>query len=412
MLTALGAKSAKPGRHADGKGLYLLVKPKSGKPDQAGSKSWLLRVQVDGKRRDIGLGSYSEAPKKAPNDVSLEIAIPLLHRKVLTLGEARDKAAMLRLAAKAGLNPVTERDKERNSVPTFRDAAKATHAILKLGLTDKGGDVFLKSLENHVFKALGDLRVDKITAADITAALIPIWMSKPDMARKVRQRISKVLNFAHNKGWRPTEAPSKSVGAGLSRQPKGGNYRAMPYANVPALVQQLRSEPPTQGRRLLLLQILTAARPGEVRRGRWNQVDLVKREWDRPADLMKERVPHMVTLNTAAIELLEEISLERSAKPDALFCPNGKGEPLSDMTASKALRSAGANYDAHGFRSSFRDWAAEQMPHIPDPVAEAALAHSVSDATVAAYKRTSFIEMRRTLLEAWGEFVAGAVGPA
>ena len=139
---------------------------------------WLLRVQVDGKRRDIGLGSYTEAPKKAPGDDAVEIVIPRLHRKLLTLSDAREKAAMLRAAAKAGLDPVAERDKERRSIPTFREAAKATHGVLKVGLTDKR-EVFIKSLENHVFKSLGDMRVDKIAAADITTALsAPIWTSK------------------------------------------------------------------------------------------------------------------------------------------------------------------------------------------------------------------------------------------
>lgn len=406
-LSALFVKNAKPGRYGDGEGLHLLVKPKPSNPDEAGAKSWVLRVQVDGKRRDIGLGSYREAPKKAPTTPA-EIDIPLLHRKILTLSEAREKATLLRLAAKAGLDPVAERDKERRSIPTFRDAALATHEVLKVGLTEKVGEVFIKSLENHVFKTLGDKRVDKITAADITTALAPIWTSKPDMARKVRQRIGKILNFAHNKGWRPTEAPGKSVSAGLPRQPKGGNYKAMPYAEVPAFVQLLRSEAPTQGRRAVLLQIYTAARPGEVRRGRWNQLDLDKREWNRPADIMKERIAHTITLNAPAIALLEEMKSESRFKADALFFPNRDGEPLSDMTASKVLRTAGLKWDAHGFRSSFRDWAAEQMPHIPDPVAEAALAHAVSDATIAAYKRTSFLDMRRELLKAWGTFVTGA----
>lgn len=371
MLTAVSARNAKPGRHADGNGLYLLVKPKPGASDEGGAKSWLLRVQVDGKRRDIGLGSYVEVPKKRLTDDAVQIAISLLHRKVLTLGEAREKAALLRVAAKSGLDPVAERDKERRSIPTFKEAAKATHAVLKVGLTEKVGAVFLRSLENHVFPSLGSKRVDKITAADITATLSPIWISKPDMARKVRQRIGKVLNFAHNKGWRSIEAPSKSVSAGLPRQPKGGNFDAMPYADVPAFVQRLRDSVPTQGRRAILLQIFTAARPGEVRRGRWDQINVIKGDWDRPAEIMKERKAHTVTLNSPAIALLKEMQAE-GVKPGALFFPNRDGEPLSDMTASKVLRAAGLEFDAHGFRSSFRDWAAEQMPHIPDPVAEAA----------------------------------------
>ncbi|MEH3099832.1 tyrosine-type recombinase/integrase [Sphingomonas adhaesiva] len=394
-------RTAPPGTHLDNDGLYLLVSP-------TGARSWFLRVQVDGRRRDIGLGRADT--RNLADRPPEPVPIPILQRKHLTLKEAREKAKLLREVAKAGLDPIAERDRERKGTPTFKEAALAAHAVLKVGLTEKVGEVFLKSLENHVFKTLGSRPVDKINAADITATLSPIWTSKPDMARKVRQRIGKVLNFAHNKGWRPIEAPSNSVSAGLPRQPKGGNYDAMPYADVPAFVRRLRSEAPTQGRRAVLLQIFTAARPGEVRRGRWDQIDLAKRDWNRPVDIMKERKAHTVTLNAPAAALLEEMQAE-GVKPGALFFPNRNGEPLSDMTASKALRAAGLKYDAHGFRSSFRDWAAEQMPHIPDAVAEAALAHSVSDATIAAYKRTSFIQMRRELLEAWGAFVTDAGRP-
>lgn len=398
-LTALAVKNAKPGRHADGKGLYLLVKP-------TGGRSWLLRVQVDGIRRDIGLGTLETSARTVRGD-DANIDIPILHRKVLTLGEAREKAGLLRAAAKAGLDPVAERDRDRRSAPKFRDAAKAAHEVFKEGLSKKGGETFIASLENHAFRTLGDKAVDKITAADITAALAPIWTSKPDMARKVRQRIGKVLNFAHGKGWRPTEAPSKSISAGLPRQPKGGNYEAMPYADVPAFVRDLQSKAPTQGRRALLLLIFTVARPGEVRRGRWKQLDKAKRDWNRPADIMKERVAHTVTLNAPALALLEQIKAEGEVKADALFFPNGAGNPISDMTLNKVLRDAGLSFDAHGFRSSFRDWAAEHMPEIPDPVAEAALAHLVPDKVIRAYKRTAFIEMRRTLLDTWGRYVAG-----
>jgi integrase len=397
-LTALTIKNAKPGRHADGGGLYLLVKP-------TGGKSWLLRIQVDGKRRDIGLGSFDPLPRT--NKADDTVAIPILHRKILTLAEAREKAGLLRAAAKAGLDPVAERDRERRSIPTFRKAAKEAHAALKEGWSEKGAKTFIDSLENHTFEKMGNMRVDSITAADITAALAPIWTTKPDMARKVRQRIGKVLNFAHGKGWRAAEAPGKSVSVGLPRQPKGGNYDAMPYADVPAFARQLRSKEPSQGRRALLLLILTVARPGEIRRGRWKQVDTAKRDWNRPAEIMKERVAHTVTLSPPALALLEEIKADGPVTTDALFFPNRDGNPISDMTMNKVLRDAGLPYDAHGFRSSFRDWAAENMPEIPDPVAEAALAHVVPDKVIRAYKRTAFIEMRRTLLDAWAQYIEG-----
>ena len=402
-LTALSVRNAKPGRHADGDGLYLLVKP-------TGSRSWLLRVQVDGKRRDVGLGTVdlSARAQKDKNEPS-PIPVSILHRRILTLAEAREKANLLRGAAKAGLDPVMERDRERYSIPTFREAALSTHAALKSGWPAKGAATFLSSMENHAYGVIGDQRVDAITAGDISAVLTPIWTSKPDMARKVRQRIGTVLNFAHGKGWRATEAPGKSVTVGLPRQPKGGNYVAMPYADVPAFVAKLAAETPTSGRQALLFQIFTAARPGEVRGARWGQIDMAKREWTRPASLMKglNAPSHTITLNSAAMSLLDEIKAGQSPKPNDLIFPGRGGEKMSDMTLNKVIRTAGLLNDAHGFRSSFRDWAAEMMPEVPDPVAEAALAHIVSDKVVRAYKRTDFLEMRRTLLDGWAAYLVG-----
>ncbi|KQN92142.1 hypothetical protein ASE90_05285 [Sphingomonas sp. Leaf67] len=402
-LTALTVKNAKPGRHADGDGLYLLVKP-------SGAKTWLLRVQVDGRRRDIGLGTVDPSSRAAGKGEASPIVIPILQRKILTLAEARDKAAMLRVAAKSGLDPIAERDRERLKIPKFRDAAKAAHLALKSGWSEKGAATFIKSLENHAFKTIGDIRVDAITAADISNVLTPIWTTKADMARKVRQRIGTVLNFAHGKGWRLTEAPGRSVTVGLPRQPKGGHYQAMPYADVPAFVAGLVAQPATTGRSALLFQIYTAARPGEVRGARWGQVDLEKREWNRPASLMKgnDAAAHTVTLNDAAVALLRQMKGDATPKPDQLVFQGQRGGMLSDMTMNKVLRTAGQPHDAHGFRSSFRDWAAEKMPAIPDPVAEAALAHVVPDKVVRAYKRTTFIEMRRKLLNGWGSYICRA----
>lgn len=375
-LTALSVKNAKAGRHGDGAGLYLLVKP-------SGARSWVLRVQQDGKRRDIGLGSIA----------------------ALTLAEARERAVELRKHALNGRDPIAERDRDRRPTPTFREATKATHEALKSGWVEKNAAAFLTSLEAYAYPALGNLKVDTIEASHIRDMLDPIWTSKPELARKVRMRVGQVLNFSHSKGWRKVEAPSKAISVGLPKQPKGKNYVAMPYAEVPAFVRQLREQAPTKGRRALQLLILTAARPGEVRRGRWGQIDRAKKNWERPAEIMKERVAHTVTLNQQALDLLDEIQVGQMIKSDGLFFPNRDGNPISDMTMNKVLRDAGLKFDAHGFRSSFRDWAAEKMPAIPDPVVEAALSHDVPDKVVRAYKRTKFIDMRRQLLNAWGAYL-------
>lgn len=400
-LTPKSIEHAQPGRLIDGDGLHLLVKP-------SGRMSWVLRVQQGGKRRDVGLGTV-DVTKRKTGEMRPTDDAPILLRRHLTLGEAREKARLLRDAAKAGRDPIVERDKDRAAGHTFEAAARAAHLALKGGWATKSAAAFLTSLEEHAFPSLGKIKVSEIESSHIRDMLQPIWLTIPVMARKVRQRVSTVLNFAHSNGWRPTEAPGRSVTVGLARQPKGGNFEAMPHADVPALVIQLQGKVQTIGRQALLFQMLTAARPGEVRRARWGQIDLAKRDWNRPASMMKGGVPHTVTLSSAALQLLEKVKAGQTPKAGDLVFAGQRGAMMSDMTMTKALRTAGYSQDVHGFRSSFRDWAAETMPEIPDPVAEAALAHEVPDTVVRAYKRTKFIEMRRELLDAWGEF---CVGPA
>lgn len=377
-LTALAVKNAKPGRHGDGAGLYLLVSP-------TGAKSWMIRIQQNGTRRDIGIGSVA----------------------ALSLSEARQRAVDLRKHALNGRDPIAERDRDKRPTPTFKEAAKAAHEALKSGWIEKNAAAFLTSLEAHAFPAIGNLLIDTIEAGHIRDMLAPIWTTKPEVARKVRMRVGQVLNFSHSKGWRSTEAPGRSITVGLPKQPSGRNFKAMPYSDVPAFVAALQGQAQTAGRQALIFQILTAARPGEVRSAQWGHIDLNKREWNRPASLMKSGEAHTVTLSGPAVALLKGLKAgKKEPEPaDLVFAGRG-GSMLSDMTMTKVLRSADQPYDAHGFRSSFRDWAAEKMPEVPDPVAEAALAHVVPDKVVRAYKRTTFMEMRRTLLEAWSMHIS------
>ena len=403
-LTPASVKAAGPGRHADGDGLYLMVKPN-------GARSWVLRVQYSGQRRDIGLGSVETSTKleRLKADTAKGVVgddLTVMERAILTLAEAREKAMLLRRVAKAGRDPVAERDKDRAASPIFSTAVTKTHKAFEGSWTPKEADAVLSSLKQHANPALGKRRVDHIDANDIAAALKPIWNEKPEVARKVRQRIAKVLNYAKVKRWRSSEAPSKELSLLLGKQRKGGNMPSMPYAEVPAYFRALLEAPETVGRLALLFVIATAARSGEVRKARWDQIDLERKLWNRPASIMKGREPHVITLNDAAIAILERAKRHRrSSDKDALVFASSAGKVLSDMTVSKVMRDAKLPYVPHGFRSSFRDWAAEQMPHVPDAVAEAALAHAVPDKVVAAYKRTNFLELRRGLLEHWGGYL-------
>lgn len=375
-LTALAVRNAKPGRHGDGQGLYLLVKP-------TGARSWVLRVQYRGRREDIGLGSLAD----------------------LSLAEAREKAAALRKAARQGKSARAERDKGRSSAPTFGEAMKAAHAELGKGWTDKTAAAFLASLEEHAVPLLGHHRVDAIGTAEIKSALKPIWTDKPHQARKVRHRILTVLAYARSEGWRTAPVPTgKEVREGLAKQPRATGFAAVPYAEVPQLIEDELGKAETPARLALLFTVLTAARSGEVRAARWEQIDVEARTWTRPAEAMKSRLPHVVTLSRAALAVLAKA--ERFGKAGLVFPSARPGRPLSDMTLAKVLRAAGRAETVHGFRSSFRDWAAEKMPTVPAMVAEMALAHSVGTATEQAYLRSDLRDLRFDLLDSWGRFVA------
>lgn len=392
-LTVRKVESAKPGRHVDGAGLMLYVKP-------TGAKSWVLRIQVNGRRRDIGLGAVSRYEMLSELD-----EVPLLEKGVLTLAEARLKAATLRQMAKAGRDPVAELMRDRKPVPNFVEAARRAHEAKQPEWSAKTADSFWSTLEKHAFPHLGPILVSDVDAPTIANALTGIWMTKPQMARKVRQRIGLVLNFAEAQSWRASSMPNEAVSMLLPKQLEGGHFDAMPYQKVAEFVISL-NENISVGRLALLFLIFTAARSGEVRGARWSQIDVTERLWHRPANLMKGRnaKPHTVTLNKEAMVILEMARQFRRNSSDLIF-PNRSGGQLSDMALSSFMDDIFGT--PHGFRSSFRDWAAEKMPHIPDPVAEAAIAHKVPDKVVAAYKRTAFLEMRRVLLDEWGAF-AGA----
>jgi integrase len=398
-LTALQVQRAKPGRHSDGKGLYLLVQPKPRDPAVGGAKSWVLRVQVGGKRSDYGLGSCI-------NERAVPSTLPVEQRRELTLAEARQKAAAGRSIAKAGLVPSKVWSRVEAVIPAFEETARGYHTEVKKGWRNgKHGDQWLNTLETYAFPTLGPKLVSDITAPDIQAVLMPIWLTKGETARRVRQRIAVVLDYAKGKGWRETEAPMRAVAQLMKgiAQPKGGNFEALPWTGVPALVKALRDSEPSVGRYALLFLIFTAARSGEIRGATWGEIDFERVEWKIPPERMKAGRLHIVPLVPAAVDILQEMRGLFGGKPSEPIFPGMRGKPMSDATLAKALRVAGCAATVHGLRSSFRDWAAESG--FADAWAEAALAHGNPDRTEAAYRRTTFIAQRRDkLMPAWARF--------
>ena len=378
VLTAIEVKNAKPGRHSDGAGLYLMVRP-------SGSRSWVLRIQKDGKRQDFGLGSA--------------LAVSLV--------QARGKAAELRAKLRSGMEVRPACAPPEATAPTFSEAARKCHEAIKGGWRNKHHSAsWLASLDNHIFPHIGTARVDEVTSAMVRDALAPIWLAIPETARRILQRIRTVLEYSHIMGWCPHEASLRSVPKGLPRQPLEENhFAAMPYADLPALVGRLATFPDTAGRDALLFTIYNAVRSGETRHATWPELDLDAAVWSIPAGRMKMRQPHVVPLSADAVTILRRRWPLRASDEGLVFSIMGT-KPLSDMTMTKVLRDLGhPKFTVHGFRSSFTDWAAEQT-EFPKEVVDKALAHKLVDRVEAAYRRTDFLERRRQLMADWAEFLA------
>jgi integrase len=373
-----------PGKYCLGDGLWLTVRA-------SGSRSWSLRVMRHGTLQELGLGGY----------------------KTVSLADARRKAAELRAKVKDDVNVRAERLALRAKAVTFKEAMERCHDANEAGWSTKQAKSFKSTLTTYVVRHIGFMPVAEIHAPHIADVLQRkgLWTDKPELARKVQQRILKVLSFAKGMGWRDSELPeTKAITAVLPKRKSGNkHFASMPFSEVPAFVaSQLKAmddgKGVTSARLALLFTILTAARSGEVRHARWEHIDRSKRSWDRPAAMMKMRKDHDVMLSEAALAILDKA--EKLSIGDGLIFPSARRDsPLSDQTLSSMMRRAGLEYTVHGFRSSFKDWSMEKTD-VPWFVSEMALAHSPGSATERAYARSSLRELRLNLAEAWGRFVA------
>lgn len=385
-LNALKVKNAKPGRHADGGGLYLLVK-------NSGAKSWVYRFTMGGRTRDVGLGAAAGAG-------------------AVSLVDARDAAVALRLKVKAGIDPLEERDRQAADAlaakqaakvagVTFRDVAAVYIAANEDSWRNaKHRQQWANTLATYVYPVMGDLPVASVGTAHVMEVLEPIWKTKPETASRVRGRIETILDAAKARGYREGENPARWRGHIAQLLPartrlSRGHHAAMPYADVPAFVARLQ-ERKALAALALEFTILTAARSGEVLGATWAEVDLDNAVWTVPAARMKAGREHRVPLSARAVEILEAV---RPLGSEWLF-PATRGGKLSGMAMAMLLRRMQVEVTVHGFRSTFRDWAAEQTGFAHE-VCEMALAHTIGNKAEAAYRRGDMFDKRRKLMEAW-----------
>lgn len=366
------------GIYRDGAGLLLRVEP-------SGSKRWVLRTTVKGRRRDIGLGSAS----------------------TVSLRQARDEAEARRKLARAGDDPTMTATKSRRAVVTFEAAAEAVHKQrTDLWRNAKHGAQWLSTLRTYAFPVIGKMPIGNIEAADVLRVLAPIWLTKPETARRVRQRIRVILDWAVAAGHRPhlSVNAADAVRAGLPKQPrKVLHHRAIPWKIIPSFVAQVRETPSVEAIRFALeFLILTAARTGEVIYATWSEIDCATTTWTIPASRMKAKREHRVPLSPAVLQILAEC---RALWPNSTFVFPGRrpGGPLSNMSMLMLMRRLGRKEVPHGLRSSFRDWAADNRKD--RDLAEAAHAHALPDRTEAAYRRSDLFEARRALMDEWASFI-------
>jgi integrase len=368
--------SGKARRIADGGGLYLVS-------SASGAKSWVLRTIVKGRRCDIGVGSVS----------------------LVTLADARDEAQRLRKIARAGGDPLAERRRERRGIPTFEAAARQVHAAHAAGFKNtKHQKQWLSSLSG-AFAAFGGRPVDTIGSADVLSVLSAAWSERPETSRRVLQRIRVIFDWCRAQGFCEDENPTTGLTKVLPRhRPTKAHHPALPFNQVASFIQRLRNATASESVRLAFeLTILCATRTSETLKATWSEFDLEAETWTIPANRMKANVEHRVPLSRRAIEILKRAQ-KLSDGSTYVFHGSSLKQPLSNMAFLMALRRMKCDgITPHGFRSTFRDWAAERT-NVPRAVCEAALAHTLRDKTEAAYNRTDLFERRRDLMALWGVF--------
>lgn len=386
-LSALDIKRLnKPGRHAVGYISGLLIDVK-----ESGAKSWMLRTIIGNRRCSIGLGPYPE----------------------ISLSEARNKARSYKEDVRQGIDPLERKRRIKaglarlNGRMTFIEVARLCHEKkLSEFRNVKHGKDWISSIERYAYPVIGRTPVDEIELHHILKILEPIWTDKTETATRLRQRLEQILSFATVCNYRSGDNPARWIGHLESILPKPGkikkvqHFKALPWQDISAFVADLRIRE-GMGARCLEWIILTACRSGEARLAVWDEIDFENRTWTIPHERMKTGKEHKVPLVDDALKLLD--ALPRFQGSNYIFTA-ARGGPLSDMSISAVCRRMKVDAVPHGFRSTFRDWCAENT-NFPREVAEMALAHGIGNQVEAAYRRGDLFEKRRRLMDAWEKFI-------
>ena len=366
------------GRYGDGRGghgLSLLVKRGTGRV----SKSWSQRLWMHGKAFNVGLGGYPKVP----------------------LALARSRALENAQMVERGEDPRSKPE----AVPTFREAVEEVIAIHEEGWRNsRVPGQWRSSLDTYAMKRLGELPVDQITTADVMAVMTPIWISKRETARKVRQRIGAVMKWSIAQGYREDNPAGEAIGAALPRvEQQVEHHPALPYGAVGGAIKTVRESDAWPATKLAFeFMTLTAVRSGEARNATWDEIDEGKATWTIPAHRMKKPRAHRVPLSDAALEVVRQA--RTLSDGSGLLFPSPSGRSLSDSTLSKLVRENDIGCVPHGMRSSFRDWA-EECSGASENICEFALAHVKDKKMEAAYLRTDLFEQRRELMQKWADYI-------
>lgn len=365
-----------PGKYPDRDGLVLKVSP-------GGSKSWLYRYQMNGNRHDAGLGVWPQ----------------------VSLADARAKCLEMRLQIQKGIDPLAEKRGQSKEDVTFQDEALAMIERYKHGWSAKHADQWYSSMRDHVFPKIGMVPIGDIDTNKIIDVLDPIWRELPESARRVRNRLERILDFSRTRGNRDGDNPARWAGHLqniLSRvKPEPVPLESMPYTRLPTFMEQLEGDI-SRAARCLQFVILTACRSSEAMKATWDEIDFETKTWNIPGERMKNGNAHQIPLSDAAMQVLKDVHTR--GRSDLIFPNRSLNGILANNAMRRVLIKYGEDSTPHGFRATFRMWAAERTK-FPDDICEMALSHMVGTATTRAYNRGNLLERRRPLMDRWAKFV-------